>query len=256
MVPYEEMPIRFVIMKMKLMFRFFNQKSTFFCFSPFVMVTTFAIEIILAFYILARYRMTKFGRTAALLLVLLATFQLAEYLICAGSVQALLWSRIGFAAITMLPLVGLYLVSQLSHKTHFLKLGYVAAVLYAAYFLFVPKAITGAFCGGNYVIFDSSQALYGFYGFYYFGFLILGIWEALEKISSIRKPTTAGKPTTTRRILLWFIAGYLSFILPMGIIFVVSPDARNALASIMCGFAIIFALILAFKIVPKHLSSK
>ncbi|MDO8466580.1 MAG: hypothetical protein Q7S83_00375 [bacterium] len=232
------------------MFRFFRQKSTFFCFSPFVMVATFAIEIILALYIFARYRMTKFGRTAALLLALLATFQLAEYLICVGSPHALMWSRVGFVAITLLPLVGLYLVSQLSHKTHFLKLGYVAAILYAAYFLFVPKAITGAFCGGNYVIFNSSQALYGFYGFYYFGFLILGIWEALEKISAIHKPTI------TRKILFWFIAGYLSFILPMGVIFVISPDARNALASIMCGFAIIFALILAFKIVPKHLSSK
>ncbi|TSC81996.1 MAG: hypothetical protein G01um101419_692, partial [Parcubacteria group bacterium Gr01-1014_19] len=55
---------------------------------------------------------------------------------------------------------------------------------------------------------------------------------------------------------LWFIVGYLSFILPMGVIFVISPATREALASIMCGFAIIFALILALKIVPKYHSAK
>ncbi len=232
------------------MFKFFSRKSTLFCFSPLVMVITFTVEIILALYIIVRYRMTKFGRTAALLLVLLATFQVAEYLICAGSPHALAWSRIGFVAITLLPLVGLYLVSQLSHKTHFLKIGYAAAIFYIIYFIFAPKAITGAFCGGNYVIFNSTQVLYGFYGFYYFGFLILGIWEALEKISAMHKPTIK------RKMLSWFIVGYLSFMLPMGVIFVISPDTRNALASIMCGFAIIFALILALKIVPAYHSSK
>src|SRR5689334_11891738 len=99
-----------------------------YCFSPEVMVATFLIELGLAGYVLFRYHVTRFGKVTAAVLLLLGTFQFAEYQICTrnGSVP-MLWSRIGFVAITLLPLAGLYLVSIVSHKPHFLKLGYAAA---------------------------------------------------------------------------------------------------------------------------------
>jgi hypothetical protein len=222
-------------------------KGKLYCFSPPVMIATFAIELVLAAYVFTRYRMTRFGRVAGLVLILLATFQFAEYRICTttGSIPAL-WSRIGFVAITLLPLSGLYLVSLVSHKQHFLKLGYATAIGFVVYFIFVPKSITGAICGGNYVIFNTSTDLYRLYGFYYLGFLLLGIWEAIEKIESLKR-RTAGK-----KALEWLIVGYLSFMLPMGLSYVLFPVTRNAVASIMCGFAITLAFVLAFKVVPVY----
>ena len=107
------------------------------------MIATFVIEIILAIMVFIRYRVTRFGKSAGLVLVLLATFQFAEYRICTTTEIPLLWSRIGFVAITLLPLMGLYLVSLVSHKPHFLKLGYVTAGGFVFYFIFVPKSITG-----------------------------------------------------------------------------------------------------------------
>jgi len=157
-----------------------------------------------------------------------------------------MWSRIGFFAITLLPVVGLYTISQVSRKNHFLKLGYVLAILYLIYFIFVPKSIAGAICGGNYIIFDAPQMIYRLYGFYYFGFLILGIWSALEGI------ILEERPTREKSILEWFIAGYASFMVPMALVYIVFPVTRQAITSIMCGFAIIFAFILAFKITPKY----
>lgn len=210
------------------------------------MAATFIIEIVLAIIVFIRERVTRFGKTAGFVLVLLATFQFAEYRICTIGDDSQFWARLGFVAITLLPLAGLYLVSLVSHKPHFLKLGYASAAAFVVYFLFVPKSITGAICGGNYVIFNTSTDLYRLYGFYYLGFLLLGIWESVEKIASLRRRTAA------KRALQWLIVGYVSFMGPMGLAYILFPGTRNAAASIMCGFALTLAFLLAFKIVPTY----
>ena len=227
-----------------------NQR-TLYCFSPPVMIATFVIELILAVVVFVRHHMTRFGQTAGFVLILLATFQFAEYRICTTTgTLPLVWSRIGFVAITLLPLTGLYLVSLISHKPHFLKLGYATAAGFVVYFALVPKSITGAICGGNYVIFNTSNDLYRLYGFYYLGFLLLGIWESVEKISALKR-RTAGK-----KALQWLIVGYVSFMGPMGIGYIFFPATRNGAASIMCGFALTLAFVLALKIVPVYQSSR
>ncbi len=208
------------------------------------MVITFTLEAIFAVYTFIRYGTNRFGKIAALLLLLLGTFQLAESRICADA-SAFVWMRIGFVAITLLPVVGLYLVSLVSHKTHFLRLGYALAALFVVAFLFVPKVITGALCAGNYVIFNTNQSLYVLYGIYYLGFMLLAIWEALEKI---HEPHVQSKTRTT---LFWIIIGYLSFMLPMAATYIIIPSTRVAIASVMCGFALILAFILTFVIVPR-----
>src|SRR5215831_13167991 len=120
-----------------------QRNSTLYCFSPAIMVATFTIELILAAFVLIRHGTSRFGRTAAFILILLATFQFAEFRICTGpAAEAVFWSRVGFVAITLLPATGLYLVSLVSQKPHFLKLSYAVAAGFVLYFLFVPKSIT------------------------------------------------------------------------------------------------------------------
>jgi hypothetical protein len=211
------------------------------------MLATFLIELSLAAFVFVRHHVTRFGKVAGLVLVLLAVFQFSEYQICtATGATPLLWSRVGFAAITLLPIAGLYLVSLVSRGPHFLKLGYVTAAAFVIYFIFVPKSITDAICGGNYVIFNGSNDFYRLYGFYYWGFLLLGIWESIEKIESLKRKTR------TKNLLQWWIVAYLSFMAPMGAAYMFFPETRNAVASIMCGFAVALALILTLKIVPAY----
>jgi hypothetical protein len=226
--------------------KIFKDPRTLYCFSPAIMLATFAIEIALAVFVFVRHRVTLFGKVACLVLILLAAFQLAEYRICTSGADPLRWSRIGFIAITLLPLAGLYLVSLVSHKPHFLRIGYASAIGFVLYFVLVPKSITDAICGGNYIVFNTSNDLYRLYGFYYWGFLLLGIWESIEKIASLKRRTA------TKKILQWLIIGYLSFMAPMGTMYLLFPVTRNAVASIMCGFALVLAFILAFKVVPVY----
>jgi hypothetical protein len=216
------------------------------CFSPPVMIATFLIEIVLAAIVFLRHHVTRFGKVAGLVLLLLATFQIAEYRICTTTGEPLVWSKIGFVAITLLPVAGLYLVSLVSRRPHFLKLGYATAIGFVLYFIFVPKSITGAICGGNYVMFNGSNDFYRLYGFYYWGFLSLGIWESIEKIESLKRRAP------TRNLLQWWIVAYLSFMAPMGAAYMLFPETRSAVASVMCGFAILLAFILALKIVPAY----
>jgi len=218
----------------------FFKRTTFFCFTPEVMLATFFTEIGLALYVWIRYRLSTFGRLTVLILVLLGGFQVAEYQVC-SSLNQLFWSRLGFVIITFLPVLGLHLISLVTGRKHFLKFGYALMIVYILIFAFAPKAITGAVCAGNYIIFNTQQELSWTYSIYYFGFLLLGIWEALENIKLNNKK------------LLWqIIIGYGSFMIPMGIIYSLSPAARSAIPSIMCGFALILAFILAFKIAPLY----
>ncbi len=55
-----------------------------------------------------------------------------------------------------------------------------------------------------------------------------------------------------RPVLHGMIIGYLTFMLPMGVAYAFYAPARQAVASIMCGFAVVFALILALRVVPKY----
>ena len=221
-----------------------NKGQILYCFSPPVMLATMAIEVGSAIYILLRYRKGLFAKVAAVLLVLLGIFQLSEYQIC-GAHDAAFWTHFGFIAITLLPAAGLWLISLVSKKRHFFYIGYGIAILLALTFLFVPQSITGAYCGGNYIIFSGPAALYEFFGIYYLVYLVVGIWEALDIMRETPKKMI-------HRVLHWFIIGYLSFMLPMGIVYAFYAPARVAVTSIMCGFAVILALIVTFLIVPNY----
>ncbi|MDE2001254.1 MAG: hypothetical protein KGI60_01650 [Patescibacteria group bacterium] len=219
-----------------------DKSLTFYCFSPAVMAATFTIEFLLLIYTFIRYRMTEFGRLVMLTLFCLGTFQLAEFQICANSVPEF-WSRVGFIVITLLPPLGIHLISLITGRRHYIVFSYTLAFLFGTIFLFAPYAITGAVCGGNYIIFNTAQPLAWTYGMYYFGFLFLGIWEALEDIK--------GASRQDFPLRLWMIAGYLSFMVPMDIVYFMVPAARAAIPSIMCGFALTFAFLLGFVIVPR-----
>lgn len=220
------------------MIKLFQKQDRFFCFTPEVALATFLIEAALAFYVWWKYKLTVFGRLLAFIIALLALFQLSEYQVCSGTNQ-IFWARFGFAVITLLPVLGLHLISLVSGKKHFLKFGYTLMAAYILIFLFAPKAIDGATCAGNYIIFHTEQKLAWTYSAYYFGFLVLGIWEALE---NLRK---------NKSLLSWVIVGYASFMGPMAAVYLLAPQTRSAIPSIMCGFALLLAFILAFKIAPK-----
>lgn len=222
-----------------------NSDSKLFCFSPPVMFATATIELALALHTFWRYRHSVIGSLATMTLVCLGLFQVAEFQICEGVAwQNVFWTKLGLVAITLLPALGLHMVEEIGQTKRFWWLGYLCAMLYVLLFVGTNAIVYGGICGGNYVIIEMQPIAYGAY---YFGFLFLALfqaWYALKKrlVHSLHH----------RDALKWLIVGYLSFMVPMGGAYVLAPSVHQAVPSVMCGFAVMLALILAWRVLPLY----
>lgn len=210
------------------------------------MLATIVIELSLLIYTLIRYKFTLAIKLVAAILFSLAMFQLAEFQTCGRALgqNGLFWSHLGYVFITLLPPLGLHLIMVLSKKKPTM-LNWVAdasALALVVIFGLVPNSIYYAVCGGNYVIFKLHAGLGMLYGFYYFGLLFAGIIIAALNMHKTKGDNYAA--------LLWMIIGYLVFLVPTGVVNILNPATTQGLPSIMCGFAVFYALILVFAIVP------
>lgn len=219
-----------------------SRSTMLYCFSPAIMIATFSIEWALAVYVLAAYGRHRIGQLATALLVFLGLFQLAEYQICRGSDTAI-WTILGLLGITILPPLGLHIISATTKRQGVTWAGYLLALFFALVFIILPEAVQGATCTGNYVILHLESKVSFAYGMYYLGFVFLGTWEAYHA-------HLVAKKAAIRQRLYWMTVGYLAFLVPMSIAYLLIPATRAAVPSIMCGFAVILAIILAWKVVP------
>lgn len=212
------------------------------------MIATFVVEISAALFILFRYHMNQAIRLIVLALSALAVFQLSEYYVCGGlGANADSWSRLGFVAITALPPIGLHLLYVLSGNASrkLVTSAYATMGVFMAYFLVAPTAFTGSQCTGNYVIFQIGSTAALVYGAYYYGWLLTALligWHTVTK-TKISK--------ATRQQIGGLLLGYMVFLVPTAIANTVRPETRAGIPSIMCGFAVLFALILTFYIAPR-----
>jgi hypothetical protein len=222
------------------------------CFSPPVMLATIVTETTLILYTLWRYKLNNFGRLTLAMLLSLVTFQIAEYFVCTGfGIRAEQWSRLGFVAITMLPPLGLHMIHVLANKPKRLavRTSYVTMAGFVGFFLTYHAAFIGYQCTGNYVIFQIGYPATFAYGLYYYGWLVTGIGLGVRWANELLKQgTVAAKRLKSVQAL---IVGYLVFILPTALANSVKPETRRGIPSIMCGFAVLFALILVLYILPR-----
>lgn len=213
------------------------------------MITTFVIEIACAVYVIARYKLTPISRLAVAILIGLAIFQLAEFNVCEGSwgVDSLTWARIGYVAITLLPPLGLHMAMRIAGVKQPLLVGgaYVVAAVFAVIFLFVGQGMRGQECLGNYVIFEIAPWAVWPYAIYYYGLLLLTVGIALRE--SVRV-----KARNIKAALIALATGYAAFIVPTTFVNVVDPTTIAGIPSIMCGFAVILALILTGIVLPRY----
>jgi hypothetical protein len=224
-----------------------NKQTTLFCFSPPVMIATFLIEVILMIAAIATRKLNKVGKLIAASLFSLAFFQLCEYFVCGGlGVDAVLWSRLGFIAITTLPPLGLHIIHEIAGKKSrwMVQTSYVATAGFIFLFGFSENAFTNHQCVSNYVIFHLDALVSYVYSAYYYGILLLGIYVAMN---FARKTKKKGH----KEALYGMIVGYLTFLLPTAIANTIKPETMAGIPSIMCGFAILFALILFSYVLPR-----
>lgn len=225
-----------------------NRSTKLYCFSPPVMLATLTIEMASAFYILWRYQLTPITRIAVAMLVCLATFQGAEYMVCGGlGIEPGLWSKLGYSAITLLPPLGIHLALTIAGKKNTLLVqgAYASAIGFVAYFTFLTGSISGHTCYANYVVFSGANVFASMvYGLYYYSWLFVGVALAFSLAKAERR-------RHIKAALGWLGLGYLSFIIPTTLVNVVDPSTISGIPSIMCGFAIILAVVLTMRVVPE-----
>jgi len=218
------------------------------CFSPPIMAATVAVELFLAVYTVWRYKLTPLTRLVTLVLLALAAFQLSEYHVCTGAEGvASGWSRAGYVAITLLPPLGLHILHVLAGKParKLVVFAYVTMAGFVAYFLTYSAAFVGYQCTGNYVIFQIGTTPALAYGAYYYGWLLVAI-----SLGFVWRRQLASAHAKKAKAIEALVVGYFAFLLPTAMVYSVSPESRRGIPSVMCGFAVIFALILALYILP------
>jgi hypothetical protein len=209
------------------------------------MLATFVIEFGLAFYTLWRYKMTAISRIAVVMLFALGSFQLAEYMTCGGlGLNHTEWARFGYIAITLLPALGIHMLTELAGKKKPLLVGaaYATCAAFVTYYLINSGAISGQQCYANYAVFNTHSTVAQLFGAYYYGWLMVGIYLAWQWGNELPK---------RRKILRSMILGYLVFIVPTVFFNLVNPSTVKGIPSIMCGFAVLFALLLSIKVLPS-----
>ncbi|KAA0206122.1 hypothetical protein EDM68_03165 [Candidatus Uhrbacteria bacterium] len=220
---------------------FDDRRTTLRCFSSEVVLATFALEFLLAVYVWWRYRLTVFGRLSAIFLLLLAGFQLSEYAICRGADPAL-WTRIGFVCTAFLPILGIDFVTRLRRMKYSMVWGYALAGAFSVVMLLYPGLFGAAECTGRFVAFDTTGIGFDIlYATYYLATLFLGIglaWQGLKQ------------PGANRKALIWILIGYAAFMLPTFAVYFLASFGNASVASVLCGFAALMAVILVWRILP------
>jgi len=150
----------------------------------------------------------------------------------------------------MLPPLGLHLLHVIAGKGNrrLVQIGYGLAAAFIIFFIGYSEAFTGYQCTGNYVIFQLAKKSGGLYGLYYYILMAIAISLGIYWARGFK---AQGKKFIGKyRAIVALIVGYLVFIIPTAVANTVKPETRSGIPSIMCGFAVIFAILLAVYIMP------
>lgn len=215
------------------------------------MLATFFIEFFLAGHTLLKYKLGTVTKLAVATFLALGTFQLAEYMLCGGlGWTGFEWARLGYGAITLLPAIGIHLIVTLAGKKMrgLVAFAYLTCAAFLAFFLFGGGAVSAEACYANYAVFNTHAFGAWPFAIYYYGWLIVGL--VLTVLWS------RGQKKQKRRALYGMTGGYIAFIAPTTFFNLIDPSTVSGIPSIMCGFAVLFALALAFVVLPNSATKR
>jgi len=212
------------------------------CFTPQVSFLIFTIEWILGFIVLhkaGKARERRVYSLSALILFLLGFYQFTQFMLCVSG-KADLWGRMGFLAYNFLPLLGFHLAAALTRNRQYLekvKYYYIIPAFFSLFPLLSPGFIGKAECSAVFIVVEHSwNALWAWsYAVYYFLFIVLAalmLWNAVK----------AEKSKGRRRVMAAGLSGMLAFTVPAFILIIILPALKIAFPSILCEFALFFAI--------------
>jgi hypothetical protein len=211
-------------------------------YSPIPAILTAVFETAAAVWTFAGRGRKKIILPCGVILLLLAGYQVSETIACsmAGGAPA---ARIGFLDILWLPALGVFLVLKLSNlpeKTVIAAASmiFAAAAAMAVWILLEPNFVNVSVCRVVFAKYTAARPVYLAFGIYY----QFGLASMLIGSAAVMAGLEDG---VRRRHLADILMGTLCFVLPSLLIEISVPGTDGAMPSIMCHFALIFALFLA-----------
>lgn len=205
------------------------------CFTPVVSFLTFAIETIMAVWVLKRNPKSKINRLSAAILLFLGLYQLSEFMICSAG-DPFLWGRLGFIFYTTLPALGFHWVHAIKRSKETVWPVHFISGAFIAYALLIPNFIQVAECGRYFVrsIHNWAPPVYWTYAIYYTLFIV---WPSILLIKWILEENNKSK----RKLYTWGLIGMLAFTFPTFMVMLVLPALNIFFPSVLCHFALLYA---------------
>jgi len=200
------------------------------------------LEFLLLFNLLIFAEKNRLNKIAITMVALLAAYQTMEFLMCQVELQSSFFPYLAFIIISFLPPLNLLPALTLNKNislNYFLI--FVPAIIFSVYYTFVISEFALTSCTVLYATYNYPLGdLYGF--FYYLPILISIILLAMfVKKESDKVKRLIGKVLLFGAIFI-SIPPLLGFIL----MFAGSYSFISAVESVMCKFAFVYALCLAF----------
>jgi hypothetical protein len=201
-------------------------------------------EFLLLFNLLIFAEKNRLNKIAITMMALLAAYQMLEFLMCQVELQSSFFPYFAFVIISFLPPLNLTLTLSLTHNltlTLKSRLIFLPAILFSIYYTFVIPEFAVTSCTVLYATYHYPLGdLFGL--FYYLPILISIILLILFVKKEIdQKKRLIGK-------VLLFGALFISIppLLGFSLMFAGSYAVISAMESVMCKFAFVYALCLAF----------
>jgi len=209
---------------------------------PWLSIVTATLEFAGAVWVLRGPGRPAIKHRTALLLLLLASYQVAEVWVCANP-EALLRARLAFCSIIWLPTAGLSLMAHYrggpsAGERVFLGLSAAWCLVLCVWVLVDPEFVTGTVCSTVLATFSRGTKAfdYAYGGFYEMGLLALMLSGAVVM-------RTSDDPLARAHAADLQI-GTILLVVPALLTQVIWKDLDPSLPSLMCHYALFLALFL------------
>lgn len=196
------------------------------------------LELLLIINILIFSKRRKEDIAGIFLIALLLIYQSFEFIICKLNFTSSLTVYLAFVAITLLSPAGITLVILFySYKIKYVFLAYVPAVFWIIYYFFTISNFEVVKCSMLYAAYNYPLGFW--YGLTYYAVILLTLIIIVFNIRKTKRPEL----NKQNYILL---TAFLSFTLPMMIAYFLYPLIVEVIESVMCKFALLFAVLLTY----------
>ncbi|MFC1686056.1 hypothetical protein ACFLZZ_03485 [Nanoarchaeota archaeon] len=218
------------------------------CFTPEISFTTFAVEMVLAFWVFHRNPKKTLNLIGAAILFLLGAYQFTELMICTSG-NPLFWGMMAHLTYTFLPALAIHWSYALKGaKKSNLHVIYLLPTIFVLVSLFSTNFVKSAECTKYFVTIMYEWLPIWFYGYglYYGIFIIISMVILLEAL-------VKEKNEYKRKIYVWGIGGMLSFTMPVYGLVLFFPALSISFPSVLCEFALLSGIFILYIL---HLNEK